>query len=133
MSNFSFSRVSLLARVLKFAQFSIHQIFFGLSSLRHERDHHHCSVAQSMVSANHWLGGIKTYRLSWYLTRVSYSANHASSNWVHGNKQQADSETVNEDSEDHIHDKHADAGVEDKEDGVHNYHCARLSFGLLTF
>ena len=25
-------------------------------------------------------GGIKTYRLSWYLTRVS--ANHASSNWA---------------------------------------------------
>ena len=31
-----------------------------------------------MVSANHWLGYIKTYRLSWYLTAVS--ANHASSN-----------------------------------------------------
>ena len=37
-------------------------------------------VARSMVSANHWLRGIKTYRLSWYLTRVS--ANHASSNWA---------------------------------------------------
>ena len=49
----------------------------------------------------------------------------------HENEQQADSETVNEDSEDHIPDKHADAGVEDKEDGVHNYHCARLTFGLL--
>ena len=33
-----------------------------------------------MVSTNHWLRGIKTYRLSWYLTRVS--ANHASSNWA---------------------------------------------------
>ena len=33
-----------------------------------------------MVSVNHWSGGIKTYRLSWYLTRVS--ANHASSNWA---------------------------------------------------
>ena len=30
------------------------------------------------VSANHWLRSIKTYRLSWYLNRVS--ANHASSN-----------------------------------------------------
>ena len=37
-------------------------------------------VARSMVSANHWLRGIKTYRLSWYLTRVI--ANHASSNWA---------------------------------------------------
>ena len=37
-------------------------------------------VARSMVSANHWLRGIKTYRLSWHLTRVS--ANHASSNWA---------------------------------------------------
>ena len=33
-------------------------------------------VPRSMVSANHWLRGIKTYRLSWHLTRVS--ANHAS-------------------------------------------------------
>ena len=35
-----------------------------------------------MVSANYWLRGIKTYsyRLLWYLTRVS--ANHASSNWA---------------------------------------------------
>ena len=33
-----------------------------------------------MVSANHWLRGIKTYRLSWFLTLVS--ANHASSNWA---------------------------------------------------
>ena len=33
-----------------------------------------------MVSANPWLRGIKTNRLSWHLTRVS--ANHASSNWV---------------------------------------------------
>ena len=31
-----------------------------------------------MVSANRWLGCIKTSRLSWYLTAVS--ANHASSN-----------------------------------------------------
>ena len=31
-----------------------------------------------MVIANRWLGCIKTYRLSWYLTAVS--ANHASSN-----------------------------------------------------
>ena len=40
-----------------------------------------------MVSANHWLRGIKTYRLSWYLTQVSAwlaltRANHASSNWA---------------------------------------------------
>ena len=33
-----------------------------------------------MVSANHWLRGIKNYRLSWHLTRVS--PNHASSNWA---------------------------------------------------
>ena len=38
------------------------------------------SVARSMVSANLWLRGIKTYRLSWYLTRVS--VNHTSSNWA---------------------------------------------------
>ena len=37
-------------------------------------------VPRSMISANHWLRGIKTYRLSWYLTRIS--ANHASSNWA---------------------------------------------------
>ena len=36
-----------------------------------------------MASANHWLRGIKTYRLSWYLTRVS--ANHALSNWAQSN------------------------------------------------
>lgn len=59
----------------------VRQILFGLSSLRHERDHH--------------------------------------------------SETVNEESEDLVQDGHADAGFEDKEDGVHNYHCARLTFGLL--
>ena len=35
-------------------------------------------VAQSLVSANHWLRGVKNYRLPWYLTLVS--ANHASSN-----------------------------------------------------
>ena len=33
-----------------------------------------------MVSANHWLRAIKTYKLLWYLTWVS--ANHASSNWA---------------------------------------------------
>ena len=33
-----------------------------------------------MVSANHWLRGVKTYRLLWYLTWVS--AYHASSNWA---------------------------------------------------
>ena len=60
------------------------QILFGLTSFRHERDHHH------------------------------------------ENEQQADSETVNVQSE-----QQADAEVEDKEDGVHNYHCARLTFGLL--
>lgn len=38
---------------------------------------------------------------------------------------------MNEDSEDLVQDEHADAGFEDKEDGVHNYHCARLTFGLL--
>ena len=34
-------------------------------------------VAQSLVSANHWLRGIKMYRFPWYLALVS--ANHASS------------------------------------------------------
>ena len=34
-------------------------------------------VAQSLVSANDWLRGIKTYRFPWYLTLVS--ANYASS------------------------------------------------------
>ena len=47
---------------------------FGISTF-------HGWVARSMVSANHWLRGIKTYRLLWFLTRVS--ANHASSNWAH--------------------------------------------------
>ena len=35
-------------------------------------------VAQSLVSPNRWLRGIKMYRFPWYLTLVS--ANHASSN-----------------------------------------------------
>ena len=35
-----------------------------------------------MDSASHWLKGIKTYRLLWYLTRVS--ANHALNNWALG-------------------------------------------------
>ena len=35
-------------------------------------------VAGSVVSANRWLRGIKTYRFPWYLTLVS--ANHTSSN-----------------------------------------------------
>ena len=35
-------------------------------------------VAQSLVSANRWLRGIKTHRFPWYLTLVR--ANHASSN-----------------------------------------------------
>ena len=35
-------------------------------------------VAPSLVSANRWLRGIKTYRFPWYLALVS--ANHASSN-----------------------------------------------------
>ena len=35
-------------------------------------------VARSLVSANHWLRGIKMYRFPWYLTLVS--TNHASSN-----------------------------------------------------
>ena len=35
-------------------------------------------VVRSMVSANHWLNGIKINRLSWYLTLVG--ANQASSN-----------------------------------------------------
>ena len=34
-------------------------------------------VVRSLVSANRWLRGIKTYRFPWYLTLVS--ANHASS------------------------------------------------------
>ena len=34
-------------------------------------------VARSVVSANRWLRGIKTYRFPWYLTLVSF--NHASS------------------------------------------------------
>ena len=36
------------------------------------------SVVRSLVSANRWLRGIKTYRFPWYLTLVS--ANHALSN-----------------------------------------------------
>ena len=35
-------------------------------------------VVRSLVGANRWLRGIKTYRFPWYLTLVS--ANHASSN-----------------------------------------------------
>ena len=35
-------------------------------------------VVWSLVSANHWLRAIKTYRFPWYLTLVS--TNHASSN-----------------------------------------------------
>ena len=35
-------------------------------------------VVRSLISANCWLRGIKTYRFPWYLTLVS--ANHASSN-----------------------------------------------------
>ena len=35
-------------------------------------------VAQSLVSTNRWLRGIKTYRFPWYLMLVN--ANHASSN-----------------------------------------------------
>ena len=35
-------------------------------------------VVRSLVSANRWLRGIKTYRFPWCLTLVS--ANHASSN-----------------------------------------------------
>ena len=35
-------------------------------------------VARSLVSANRWLRGIKSYRFPWYLTLVS--ANHDSSN-----------------------------------------------------
>ena len=35
-------------------------------------------VVRSLVSANRWLRGIKTYRFPWFLTLVS--ANHASSN-----------------------------------------------------
>ena len=35
-------------------------------------------VARSLVSANHWLRSIKTYRFPWHLALVS--ANHASSN-----------------------------------------------------
>ena len=36
------------------------------------------TVAESLVSANRWLRGIKMYRFPWYLTLVS--TNHASSN-----------------------------------------------------
>ena len=35
-------------------------------------------VARSLVSANHWLRGIKMYRFPWYLTLVS--TNHATRN-----------------------------------------------------
>ena len=35
-------------------------------------------VVRSLVSANRWLRGIKTYRFPWFLTLVT--ANHASSN-----------------------------------------------------
>ena len=41
-------------------------------------------VVQSLVSANRWLRGIKTYRFPWYLTLVS--TNHASSNLGQVNK-----------------------------------------------
>ena len=43
-----------------------------------ERCFHQGPVARSLVSANHWLRGIKMYRFPWYLTLVS--TNHASSN-----------------------------------------------------
>ena len=47
-----------------------------------------------MVSANHWLRGIKTYRLSWHLTRVS--ANQASSNWaLNKNQNSVNNELLN--------------------------------------
>ena len=39
---------------------------------------HQGPVVRSLVSANRWLRGIKTYRFPWYLTLVS--AKHASSN-----------------------------------------------------
>ena len=44
---------------------------------------HQGPVARSLVSANHWLRGIKMYRFPWYLTLVS--TNHASSNLVSTN------------------------------------------------
>ena len=39
---------------------------------------HQGPVARSLVCANRWLRGVKTYRFPWYLTLVS--ANHGSSN-----------------------------------------------------
>ena len=45
---------------------------------RQKNDSDQGSVVRSLVSANRWLRGIKTYRFPWYLTLVS--ANHASSN-----------------------------------------------------
>ena len=55
---------------------------FGLLSRMRHRRHcffkHQGPVARSLVSANRWLRGVKTYRFPWYLTLVS--ANHASSN-----------------------------------------------------
>ena len=48
------------------------------SVLKPENSVHQGPVVQSLVSANRWLRGIKTYRFPWYLTLVS--ANHASSN-----------------------------------------------------
>ena len=47
-------------------------------------------VVWSLVSANLWLRGIKTYRFPWYLTLVS--ANHASSNPGLATKQWIDDE-----------------------------------------
>ena len=56
------------SRLQKLASFILLKHFIGSVSRVQGR------VARSMVSANHWLSGIKT----WYLTWVS--ANHASSN-----------------------------------------------------
>ena len=52
---------------------TLHQQHSGVSSNRIQGP-----VVRSLVSANRWLKGIKTYRFPWYLTLVS--ANHASSN-----------------------------------------------------
>ena len=50
---------------------------------------HLTPVARSLVSANRWLRGIRTYGFPWYLTPVS--ANHASSNRTQLSKVSIDS------------------------------------------
>ena len=53
-------------------------IVVALAGWRTEKIDKQGPVVRSLVSANRWLTGIKTYRFPWYLTLVS--ANHALSN-----------------------------------------------------